>query len=143
MHISAREKDIPEKPQIDFTGKRVLLVDDMEINREVADAVLSGAGFVVETASDGTDAVRMVQNSDEYYYDVILTDIQMPIMDGYETAREVRAMQRKDVQNMPIIALSANSMDEDKANALVSGINDWVLKPIDAETFMEVLAKYL
>ena len=115
----------------------------MEINREVADAVLSGAGFVVETASDGTDAVRMVQNSDEYYYDVILTDIQMPIMDGYETAREVRAMQRKDVQNMPIIALSANSMDEDKANALVSGINDWVLKPIDAETFMEVLAKYL
>lgn len=143
VHISAKEKDIPEKPQIDFTGKRVLLVDDMEINREVADAVLSGAGFVVETAPDGTDAVRMVQNSDEYYYDAIVTDIQMPIMDGYETAREVRAMQRKDVQNMPIIALSANSMDEDKANALVSGINDWILKPIDAEIFMEVLAKYL
>ncbi|MDE7479570.1 MAG: response regulator [Lachnospiraceae bacterium] len=137
-----KEQDNP-KAKIDFQGKRVLLVDDNEMNKEIAEEVLVEAGFVVETASDGTDAVNMVQQSDEYYYDVVLTDIQMPIMDGYEEAKIIRAMPRKDVQTLRIIAISANGMVEDKKLALMSGINDWLDKPLYADVFIDVLTKYL
>lgn len=127
----------------DFSGKRVLLVDDVDLNREIAQIILEEAGFVVETAPDGTDAVTMVEKSDEGYYDAILMDVQMPIMDGYEATRTIRNMPRSDVKTMPIIAMTANAMDEDKEAALKNGMSDHIAKPLDIDMFISVLKKFL
>ena len=127
----------------DFTGKRVLLVDDIEMNREIAEVILLEAGFEVETAPDGTDAVEMVKKSDEYYYDAILMDVQMPIMDGYEATRTIRAMRREDVKTLPIIAMTANALEEDKEAALKNGMNAHIAKPLDMDVFIGVLSQFL
>ncbi len=127
----------------DFGGKRVLLVEDIELNREIAEVILTESGFEVESAPDGTDAVDMVKRSEENYYDVILMDVQMPIMNGYEATRTIRSLSRQDVKTLPIIAMTANALEEDKAAALKSGMNDHIAKPLDIELFMEVLGKHL
>ncbi len=127
----------------DFGGKRVLLVEDIEMNREIAEVILTESGFVVESAPDGTDAVDMVKRSEEGYYDVVLMDVQMPIMNGYEATRTIRSLPREDVKTLPIIAMTANALEEDKEAALKSGMNDHVAKPIDIELLMDVLSKYL
>ena len=112
------------------------------MNREVAEFILTENGFVVETATDGTDAVEMVANSAEGYYDAILMDVQMPTMNGYEATRAIRNLERKDAKTLPIIAMTANALEEDKAQALQSGMNDHIAKPIDVKKFFEVLGKY-
>ena len=137
------EKQDTAWSQEDFGGKRILLVEDVELNREIAEVILTESGFVVESAPDGTDAVDMVSRSEEYYYDAVLMDVQMPIMNGYEATRAIRALPRKDVKTLPIIAMTANALEEDKAAALKSGMNDHLAKPLDIELFMEVLCKYL
>ncbi len=101
------------------------------------------AGFEVETAPDGTDAVEMVKKSDEYYYDAILMDVQMPIMDGYEATRTIRAMRREDVKTLPIIAMTANALEEDKEAALKNGMNAHIAKPLDMDVFIGVLSQFL
>ncbi|MCM1252594.1 MAG: response regulator [Clostridium sp.] len=127
----------------DFSGKRILLVEDIELNREIAEVILTETGFVVESAPDGTDAVAMVEASKEYYYDAILMDVQMPIMNGYEATRTIRSLPREDVKTMPIIAMTANALEEDKEAALKNGMNAHVAKPIDVDVFMEVLGQFL
>ncbi len=127
----------------DFSGKRVLLVEDIEMNREIAEVILTESGFEVESAPDGTDAVDMVRKSPENYYDVVLMDVQMPIMNGYEATRTIRSLPREDVKTLPIIAMTANALEEDKAAALKSGMNDHIAKPLDIELFMDVLKKHL
>ncbi len=127
----------------DFSGKRVLLVEDIEMNREIAEVILTESGFEVESAPDGTDAVDMVKKSEENYYDVVLMDVQMPIMNGYEATRTIRSLPRQDVKTLPIIAMTANALEEDKAAALKSGMNDHIAKPLDIELFIEVLGKHL
>lgn len=127
----------------DFGGKRILLVEDVEMNREIAEVILTEAGFVIESAPDGTDAVTMVEKSEEYYYDAILMDVQMPIMDGYEATRTIRNMSRKDVKTMPIIAMTANALEEDKEAALKHGMDAHIAKPIDTDILIEVLGKFL
>lgn len=129
--------------EADFSNKRVLVVEDNELNREIAEAILEETGFVVETAPDGTDAVEMVRDSEEYYYDAVLMDVQMPVMDGYEATRTIRALHRKDAKSLPIIAMTANAMEEDKEAALKNGMNAHIAKPIDIDLFLEVLGKYL
>ena len=129
--------------QADFSGKRILLVEDIELNREIAQVILEETGFEVEAAPDGTDAVEMVKKSAEFYYDAILMDVQMPIMDGYEATRTIRALERKDVKSMPIIAMTANALEEDKEAALANGMNAHISKPLDVEIFMEVLRRFL
>lgn len=129
--------------EADFGGKRVLLVEDIELNREIAEVILTEAGFLVETAPDGTDAVDMVKSSEEEYYDVILMDVQMPIMNGYEATRTIRALSRKDVKDLPIIAMTANALEEDKEAALKNGMNAHISKPLDIEVFIETLHKFL
>ncbi len=104
---------------------------------------MTESGFVVESAPDGTDAVAMVERSEEYYYDLVLMDVQMPIMDGYEATRTIRNMQRKDVKTMPILAMTANALEEDKEAALKNGMNAHIAKPLDINIFMEVLAQFL
>ena len=127
----------------EFTGKRVLLVEDIELNREIAELILTEAGFEVESAPDGTDAVEMVRKSEENYYDVVLMDVQMPIMNGYEATRTIRNLSRKDVKDLPIIAMTANALEEDKEAAIKNGMNAHIAKPLDINIFMEVLRHYL
>ena len=142
-HLIEKEEKAAAWTLADFKGKRVLLVDDIEMNREIAEEILKETGFTVESAPDGTDAVDMVKKSEEYYYDAVLMDVQMPIMDGYEATRTIRALPRADVREMPIIAMTANAMDEDKEEALKNGMNDHIAKPIDMDAFMEILGKFL
>ena len=141
--ISKEEDETAAWTLADFSGKRILLVEDIELNREIAQAILEEAGFEVESAPDGTDAVAMVEKSEEYYYDAVLMDVQMPIMDGYEATRTIRNMARDDVKTLPIIAMTANALEEDKEAALKNGMNAHLAKPIDVEVFMEVLSRYV
>ena len=105
--------------------------------------ILEEAGFVIECAPDGTDAVSMVGRSEEGYYDAVLMDVQMPVMNGYEATKEIRAMSRKDLKTLPIIAMTANAMEDDKEAALKSGMNAHVAKPLDVDLLMEVLHRFL
>lgn len=127
----------------DFGGKRVLLVEDIELNREIAEVILTEAGFLVDSAPDGTDAVAMVTKSEEFYYDAILMDVQMPIMNGYEATRTIRNLPRKDVRDLPIIAMTANALEEDKEAALKNGMNAHIAKPLDMDVFISVLKEFL
>ncbi|MBP3380027.1 MAG: response regulator [Ruminococcus sp.] len=127
----------------DFSGKRILLVEDNELNREIATAILEESGFEVESAPDGTDAVKMVGDSEEKYYDAVLMDVQMPTMDGYEATRTIRALPRNDVETLPIIAMTANALEEDKEAALKNGMDAHIAKPIDIDHFLSVLEKFM
>ncbi len=147
--LSANNPGLSGKPKevvwmrADYSGKRILLVEDVELNREIAEFILDEAGFLVEAAPDGTDAVSMVEKSPEGYYDAVLMDVQMPVMNGYEATKAIRALCRKDVTNLPIIAMTANAMDEDKEAALKSGMNAHIAKPLDIELFMSVLQQFI
>lgn len=138
-----KDDDASSWAAADFGGKRILLVEDIELNREIAEAILTETGFLVESAPDGTDAVAMVKKSQEYYYDAVLMDVQMPIMNGYEATRTIRNLPREDVRTLPIIAMTANALEEDKEAALKNGMNAHVAKPIDVDILMDVLHKYL
>ena len=120
-----------------------MLVEDIALNREIAEVILTEVGFLVETAPDGTDAVVMMESVEENYYDAILMDVQMPIMNGYEATRAIRNLPRKDVKDLPIIAMTANALEEDKEAALKNGMNAHLSKPLDMNAFMEVLSKFL
>lgn len=127
----------------DFSGKRLLLVEDNELNMEIAQELLDEAGFAVETAANGQIAVEMVQNAAAGYYDAILMDIQMPVMDGYQASREIRCLENKNLAEIPIVALTANAFDEDKKEALVNGMNAHIAKPLDAAVLYQTLADVL
>ena len=118
-------------------------MEDIELNREIAQVILEEAGFEVESAPDGTDAVEMVSKSEENYYDVILMDVQMPIMNGYEATRTIRNLPRADVRDLPIIAMTANALEEDKEAAIKNGMNAHIAKPLDMDIFMSVLRHFL
>ncbi len=143
--LYAPEQQILDKSAhaIDFSGKRLLLVEDNELNMEIASELLRDAGFLVETAQNGRIAVEMVQNSAAGYYDAILMDIQMPVMDGYQASREIRSLVKKELAQIPIIALTANVTDEDKKEALASGMNAHIAKPLDVTVMYEVLGHIL
>ncbi len=126
-----------------FEGKRLLLVDDVDINREIATVLLEMHGFIVEQAINGKEAVEKVAAAEAGYYSVVLMDIQMPIMSGYDASRAIRALDDKDKAAVPIIAMTANAFEEDKKNALESGMNAHVAKPIDEKNLMGVLGKIL
>ncbi len=142
-NLTDKEDEIASWTLEDFEGKRVLLVEDIELNREIAEVILEEAGFVVESAPDGTDAVAMVEQSEEYYYDAVLMDVQMPIMNGYEATRTIRSMPRKDVKDLPIIAMTANALEEDKEAALKNGMNAHISKPLNMDIFIAVLKQFV
>ncbi|MDE6678891.1 MAG: response regulator, partial [Ruminococcus sp.] len=142
-HLTEKQENTPEWTKADFTGKRILLVEDNELNREIAEVILEETGFLTETAPDGTDAVSMMEQSEEYYYDAILMDVQMPVMNGYEATRTIRSMSRKDVQTIPIIAMTANALEDDKETAFKCGMNAHIAKPLDMDIFISVLQKFL
>lgn len=123
----------------DFSGKRILLVEDNELNMEIAYELLCDDGFIVETAQNGQIAVEMLQNSSIGYYDAVLMDIQMPVMDGYQATQKIRDLERKDLSQIPIIALTANVSDEDKKKALSKGMDAHIAKPLNMNIMYEVL----
>lgn len=127
----------------DYSSKRILLVEDNELNREIAVEIIGSTGVAIDTAVNGLDAVNIVSQSPEEYYQMILMDIQMPIMNGYEATRQIRGLKRNDIQNMPIIAMTANAFSEDVAKAIKAGMNHHLAKPIDIAVLMGVLEKYL
>ncbi|MGN1341533.1 MAG: response regulator [Oscillospiraceae bacterium] len=132
----------PEK-RFDFSGRRVLVAEDNELNREIAAEILHSLGFVVETARDGSIAADMVSMSPEGHYDLVLMDIQMPVMDGYEATRAIRSLPRRDVVRMPIVAMTANAFEEDKERALRNGMNAHIAKPLDVDALPAVLDNIL
>ena len=132
-----------DHPNLDFTGKRLLLVDDMEINREIASTVLEMNGFKVEEAEDGAKAVQMVESSRPGYYDAVLMDIQMPVMNGYEATKRIRTIENKRLSAIPIIAMTANAFEEDRKAAIRAGMNGHIPKPIDVKVLMEALSNVL
>ena len=135
------EADAGETP--DFTGAKVLLVEDNELNREIAVEILEEVGFVVDTAEDGSIAVERMSRAAAGQYDLILMDIQMPIMDGYEATRQIRKLPDPVIAKTPIIAMTANAFDEDKQMAFAAGMDAHVAKPIDIPVLMDTLTQIM
>ena len=140
MHSTA--SDIPEDDII-FDGKRILLVEDNELNQEIAVEILQEAGFQVETADDGAAAVDRLKKAVPGQYDLVLMDIQMPVMNGYEAAEQIRKLEHTEISNIPIIAMTANAFEEDKKQALDAGMDGHIAKPIDIPELMEMLRNVL
>jgi signal transduction histidine kinase/BarA-like signal transduction histidine kinase len=139
---SEEQKTISCSPEL-FVGKRVLLVEDNSMNREIATAILEEAGFKVDTAENGAIAVEKVTYYPEGFYDVILMDIQMPVMDGYTATRKIRSLENKAIAKIPIITVSANAFDEDRQTSLEAGMNGHLVKPIVVDELLEVLGGIL
>lgn len=129
--------------QQDFTGRRVLLVEDNEINIEVAKELLGMVGIQVEMAMNGQLAVDAVSEKEPGYFDLIFMDIQMPVMNGYEAAKAIRAFGREDLEKIPIVAMTADAFAEDIRKAEEAGMNDHISKPVDIERLQEALRKWI
>ena len=127
----------------DLKGKKLLLVEDNELNREIALEILKEAGFVVDTAEDGAVAVQKIEQAAPGQYDLILMDIQMPNLDGYEATRQIRALPDAEKASIPIFAMTANAFEEDRQNALEAGMNGHIAKPLDVPHLLRVLADAL
>ena len=124
-----------------FQGKKVLLVEDNELNLEIASAILQEEGLVVDTARDGVEAVNRMAAAGADDYDLILMDVQMPQMDGYTATREIRTLSDNRKANIPIIAMTANAFEEDKEKAFAAGMDDHIAKPIDIHILLDTLNK--
>ncbi len=133
----------PEKQPEVTDKKRLLLVEDNELNREIAEELLSASGFEIDKAENGSIAVEKVKNSEYGYYSLILMDIQMPVMNGYEAAKAIRALDDKQLSSIPIVAMTANAFEEDKQQALESGMNAHVAKPFDINELTELIGEIL
>lgn len=136
--IELNKDDTPSKNA--ERKKRVLLVEDIELNREITTEILTSTGIDVEVAVDGLESVEIFESKPEGYYDLILMDIQMPRMNGYDATRSIRAMMRKDAKSIPIFALTANTMDGDKKAAYESGMDDVIEKPMDIDSFLDLIS---
>ncbi len=133
---------LPEK-NADFKGKHILLVEDNELNREIAQEILREYGFLVDSAENGAVAVEKVSTAAPGSYDLLLMDVQMPIMDGYTATRKIRALDDPARAKLPILAMTANAFDEDRRNALESGMNGFLSKPIVIDDLVQELHKIL
>lgn len=152
--ITLRQK-LSEKPKKDmeeisleevkrmFYGKRLLIAEDNDLNREIEVAILEDAGFLVEEAIDGQEAVDKVKSSADGYYSGVLMDIQMPVMDGYEATKEIRKLSNPALAKTPIIAVSANAFDEDKEASAKAGMNAHIAKPIQLDYLFSTLGEIL
>ncbi|MRY76440.1 transporter substrate-binding domain-containing protein [Parabacteroides distasonis] len=127
----------------DFKGKRILLVEDNELNREIAEELIGATGASVESAEDGVQAVKKFKESAEGYYDLILMDVQMPHMDGYEATRCIRALGRSDAQKVPIFAMTANAFAEDVQKSREAGMNAHISKPLNIRAVYKQMNRYL
>lgn len=126
-----------------FHAERILLVEDNELNQEIAAEILQESGFTVEIAGNGKIAVEMLEKSQPGYYQLILMDVQMPVMNGYEATRAIRKLKDTQLAAIPILAMTANAFEEDKQEALKSGMNGHIAKPINIDNLMSTLKRVL
>lgn len=142
---NVKEKSQRKKDKIDISleGKKILLVEDNELNLEIAEFLLKDNGADVTTAMDGVQAVKTFESSDEGWFDVILMDIMMPYMDGFEATRKIRAMDRTDAAKVPILAMTASVLSDDIKKAKKAGINEHISKPIDIQRLLSVLSDFI
>lgn len=142
VNAVGRRKHIERQEETpDFSGRRILLVDDIDVNREIGTAILEMNGFEVETAINGKDAVETLKQRGFGYYDVVLMDVQMPEMNGYEATKAIRAI--PELSKTPILAMTANAFDEDRKAAFAAGMNGHIAKPIDVQKLIDELRKAL
>ena len=142
--VGTEEKKVENSARKGRTNTgRILLVEDNELNQEIATAILSEAGFQVETAEDGRQAVDLVSQSQPGWYQLVLMDVQMPVMNGYEATRCIRQLENRQLADIPILAMTANAFEEDKQEALRSGMNGHISKPINIEKLLETLNEML
>ena len=127
----------------DFRGRYILLVEDNELNSEIAAEILNEYGFLVDTAENGAEAVEKVKNSKPGNYDLVLMDVQMPVMNGYEATKQIRALDNPALAGITILAMTANAFDEDKKKALECGMDGFLSKPIVIEELISILQKNL
>ena len=132
----------PEKPEAHYENCRILLAEDNELNLEIAVEILGSTGAQVDTAGNGQEAIDAFSGKPEAYYDLILMDIQMPVMDGLEATRRIRALQRPDASGVPIVAMTANAFVEDRRKSIEAGMNDHITKPLDVKQVLECLDKW-
>ena len=138
-----KSHELSEYAQKDYSANRILLVEDNDLNREIACAILSETSVNVETAENGKIALDMVEQSEEGYYDMILMDIQMPVMNGLDATWAIRQLDRQDVKIVPIVAMSANAFSEDIIKSRNAGMNDHIAKPIHLKKLLDVMEYYL
>lgn len=136
-----KEKSSEEKKN--FHAGRILLAEDNELNQEIAAAILEDAGFSVEIAGNGQMAVDMLKTAGLGYYQLVLMDVQMPVMDGYQAAKHIRDLDDKELSAIPIFAMTANAFEEDRQNAIKSGMDGHIAKPIDVDKLLETLSMAL
>ncbi len=129
--------------EVSFEGKNILLVEDNELNQEIVIAILEEVGLSVDVAGDGADAVEKIRTAEPGQYDLVLMDIQMPILNGYDATKQIRSLKDCPLADIPIIAMTANAFDEDKQEALECGMDGHVAKPVDVPELMEVLTYML
>lgn len=141
--VEAEKEEDLEETSVKLRTGRILLAEDNELNQEIATIILEDAGFSVEVAENGKIAVDMLKNSQEGYYQLVLMDVQMPEMDGYEATRTIRKLENKQLSSIPILAMTANAFEEDRQEALKCGMNGHLTKPIDPEILFETLDKIL
>ncbi len=133
----------PEKREWIYNGKRILLVEDNELNQEIAQTILEDAGFMVETANDGVEAVKKMEQAVPGQYDLILMDIQMPVMNGYEAAKQIRSLKNRETASVPIVAMTANAFEEDREKSYEAGMNGYLAKPVSAEALINTIDKIM
>ncbi len=141
--IAPADTESSPKSVMRHAGRRVLLVDDIEINRIIVQKQLHQAGLLVETAVNGAEAVALVQKNLPGYYNLIFMDLQMPVMDGYEASRAIRDLGREDLLRIPIVAVTANAYQDDVSQAKDAGMNDLVMKPVDLDRLLAALDQWL
>ncbi len=142
-NMEATKAEDFEAAAANFQGKKILLVEDNALNREIASEILLQYGFEIDEAEDGSVAVRLLQNAPPGRYDAVLMDIQMPIMDGYTATRSIRALKGSPYAHIPIIAMTANAFEEDRKLAFESGMDGHIAKPVDVELLIQILAELL
>ena len=135
----AVDEKCDKRKNFNFGGKRILLAEDNDLNAEIAMEILKETGVSIERAEDGTVCVEKLKQSRNGYYDLILMDIQMPLMDGYTATKTIRALTEPEKANIPIIAMTANAFEEDRKQAISCGMNGHIAKPIDVEKLFETL----
>ncbi len=139
--LKNENQKLQAESQRNYEGKKVLLVEDNELNREIATAIMQEIGLSVDIAEDGTDAVNIMSSAEGRKYDLIFMDIQMPNMDGYQATKLIRQFADEEKANIPIVAMTANAFEEDKREAITAGMNGHIAKPIQVDRLLSILAE--